>query len=370
MKFNSVRSLPLLIILFISSLFWAGCSSAGLDLPDNGRGASSARDDEGGSVVAVTVITTIFPLADIIDNLGGGRVGVLGLLPSGASPHTYEPTVEQAKAVAGADLFVFIGGGVDNWVISLAQAESVETLEITANMGKHLLGYSPLYPDKAGGAARAGLDGSGQGGNQENRNGNYAGTPAASVRGVDAPGAGTPGQGYEQGSFDPHVWLDPVLVKEVIAPLITSRLKTIDPEGAIHYDKTLGEYQEKLERLHREIITTVDGFSRKEFISYHSAWKYFARRYGLEEIAAVEPFPGQEPSARWLAQLVRLAEEYRIDVLFAEPQLSSKAAQVIAGEIKGRVLILDPLGGAGIEGRECYIDLIRSNLETFQAALE
>jgi ABC-type Zn uptake system ZnuABC Zn-binding protein ZnuA len=132
----------------------------------------------------------------------------------------------------------------------------------------------------------------------------------------------------------------------------------------------LEEYQEKLERLHREIITTIDGFSRKKFISYHSAWNYFARRYGLEEIAAVEPFPGQEPSARWLAQLVHLAKEYQVDVLFAEPQLSSKTAKVIAGEIKGRVLILDPLGGAGIEGRECYLDLIRFNLEIFRVALE
>ena len=117
------------------------------------------------------------------------------------------------------------------------------------------------------------------------------------------------------------------------------------------------------------MVAALGKFSKKQYISYHSAWNYFARRYGLEEVAAVEPFPGKEPSARWLTQLVRLAEEHQIDILLAEPQLSPKVAEIIAAEIKGRVLILDPLGGKGVPGRECYTDLIRYNMEIFREAL-
>jgi ABC-type Zn uptake system ZnuABC Zn-binding protein ZnuA len=354
MKPRLAKPLFLLLLLFVSLLSLTGCASIAQDLPDNGKGGPSNLEDKMGSGVAVEVITTIFPLADIVDNLGGGRVRVIALLPPGASPHTYEPTVEQAKAVAGADLFVFVGGGVDNWVINLAEAENIEALEITANMEKYLLEYNPLYlvddGDKGG---RIDDDTCDRGGNPETKG-----------------GTGSLGHGHNHSSFDPHVWVDPFLVKEVIAPLITERLKTIDPEGAAHYDKTLEKYQEELGKLHQEVIASTGGFTKRQFISYHSAWNYFARRYGLEEIAAVEPFPGQEPSARWLAQLVRLAEKYQIDVLFAEPQLSPKAAQVLAEEIKGRVLILDPLGGRGISGRECYTDLIRYNLEVFRMALE
>ncbi|NLX90314.1 MAG: zinc ABC transporter substrate-binding protein [Firmicutes bacterium] len=314
-----------LLCLLWALLLVAGCASSspkdegsvkeGLPLPENGD-------------KAVEVVATIFPLADIAGNLGGGRVKTTYLLPSGASPHTYEPTVEQAKAVASADLFLFVGGGLDNWVLDLPEGEKVPALEITANMEEYLLGSD---------------EGAGQDSHLHGRS---------------------------HSSYDPHVWTDPLLVKEIIAPLITKELKAVDPEAAAVYDNALENYQAELEELHQEVVAAAGTFSKKKYISYHSAWNYFARRYGLEEVAAVEPFPGKEPSAGWLAQLVRLAEEHRINILFAEPQLNPKVAEIIAEEIKGRVLILDPLGGEGVPGRDSYTGLIRYNVEIFREALE
>ncbi len=355
MKLRLARILFLLILLLISLFFATGCTSLEQDLSGNGKGNSPAGGESEGAAegVAVKVICTIFPLTDIVGNLGGTRVEVTNLLPPGASPHTYEPTMEQAKAAAGADLFVFIGGGVDDWATGLAGAESVPALEITAHMHGYLLEYNPLY-----------LHGEDGAGPEEDEA--YDGGPGPGIQG----GAGSLDHGHNHSSFDPHVWVDPVLVQEVIAPLITARLKAVDPGGADCYDRSLLEYQAELAKLHQEITDVTCGFTKRQFISYHSAWSYFAGRYGLQEAAAVEPFPGREPSARWLAQLVRLAEENQIDVLFAEPQLSQKSAAVLAEEINGRVLILDPLGGRGISGRECYTDLLRYNLGIFREALE
>lgn len=318
--------IKLLCLLWaILLLLFTGCASLATKEKGSGKESHSLPENRDR---AVEVVTTIFPLEDIAGNLGGGRVKTTALLQSGASPHTYEPTVEQVKAVAKADLFLFVGGGLDNWVLGLAEAENVPALEITANMEEYLLGSD----EDAG---------------QNNHL-----------------------QGHSHSSYDPHVWTDPLLVKEIIAPLITKELKAIDPEGADVYDNALEKFQTDLDELHQEVAAAAGKFSKKQYISYHSAWNYFARRYGLEEVAAVEPFPGKEPSARWLTQLVRLAEEHQIDILLAEPQLSPKVAEIIAAEIKGRVLILDPLGGKGVPGRECYIDLIRYNMEIFGEALK
>lgn len=307
----------------------AGCSSSFVQREDTGA--------------YIEVVTTIFPLADIAKNLGAGRVKATALLPPGASPHTYEPTVEQAKAVANADLFIFVGGGLDDWVTGLAEAEDIPTLEIMAHMGERLLEYNGMHADEESDNEHA----------QDEEQKSQSRHPR-----------------HYQGSCDPHIWLDPVLVKEVIAPLITEKLTAADPERAEHFAASLEQYQAELEKLHEEISTVVGRFTKKRFISYHSAWNYFVRRYVLEEAAAVEPFPGEEPSAKWLAGLIQLAQEQQIDVLFAEPQLSKKTTEIIAREIGGRVAILDPLGGKGVSGRESYMDIMRYNLEIFRKALE
>jgi len=83
----------------------------------------------------------------------------------------------------------------------------------------------------------------------------------------------------------------------------------------------------------------------------------------------VAGFPGREPSARWVADVVRTAREHGVTVIFAEPQLSPKAAETIAREIGGRVLMMDPIGGPGLAGRERYSDLLRYNAGMLADAL-
>lgn len=320
------RSLLYLVWALLLLLVTAGCAPS---LHEGNEDLSLQQEED---EAAVEVVTTIFPLADIVNNLGAGRVKVMALLPPGASPHTFEPTVEQAKAVAKADLFIYVGGGLDDWVIGLAEAENIPTLEIIEHLGEWVLEYNPVSLVE------------------------------------EADHNQSPDQHH--GHLDPHVWMDPILIKDFIAPLISEKLEAVDPASAAHFQSSLERFQLELEELHQEILTAVGKFTKKKFISYHSAWRYFARRYGLEEVASIEAFPGKEPSAKWLAQLVDLAEDHEIDVLFVEPQLSKKTTEIIAREIGGKVLILDPLGGKGVPGRESYAMLMRYNLENFRKALE
>src|SRR5512139_561685 len=121
------------------------------------------------AVAAVRVVATIFPLADVVRQVGGDEVEVVTLLPPGASPHTFEPTPEQARQVATARVFVDVGAGLDGWAARLRAARTEPLIVVTATAGVTL------------------LDGDHHGG-------------------------------------DPHVWLDPVLVRDHVVGAIVEGL--------------------------------------------------------------------------------------------------------------------------------------------------
>lgn len=346
----------MLVLLLLTAFPVAGCDT----LPDE------TNNDAG--EVELEVISTIFPLADVVRQIGGDRVKVTKLLEAGDSPHTFEPTVEQARRTARADLLFYVGQGLDDWAVSLAEDEGVPGVKVTEHLEKEqILDYDPEHLEEDEDHQQE-ENGHHQGleENEENENG----------RGHNAHDHQDSETGHEHhnscshGPHDPHVWLDPVLVKEVIAPLVAEQLSRKAPGEEKYFMDNLEYFQEKLAELHQEIKDKVKHFSRHDFISYHSAWNYYAVRYGLVEAASVEEFPGREPSAKWLAELADLAEEYGIDVIFAEPQLRKENARVIAEEIDGEVLVLDPLGGEDVPGRDSYPDLIRYNTKIFGEALK
>lgn len=271
---------------------------------------------------AIPVVVTIHPLSSIVKAVGGPLVRVETLLPPGASPHTFEPRPAHVRAVAEAQLVVAVGAGLDDWVLAIARSAKDAGILLAS---EHVI---------AAGMGRAFDD-------HEHDD----------------------THGHSHGDIDPHVWLDPMVVKEAIAPAIAEALIQALPEHRRAIESHLQRFQQELDQLDAWIRERLASVGTGAFISYHAAWGYFADRYGLEHAASVAGFPGQEPSARWIAQVVQLARERGIKVVFAEPQLSPKAAETIAREIQGQVLLLDPLGGHGLAGRENYIDLMRYNTE-------
>lgn len=289
-----------LLILVLCSLLLPGLSSLG-------RAES-----------LVSIVATIPPLADIARQVGGELVAVESLLPPGASPHTFEPRPAQVRSLGAAGLLFGVGAGLDDWALRLAAGSRAEVL------------LAAEAAEKAG----FGLE-FGEGREHEHEH----------------------DQGH--GGIDPHVWLDPIAVRDAVAPALAEALIELLPGSEPAIRANLEAFQRRLDELDRDVRAMLEPLPSRAFIAYHSAWAYFARRYGLEELASVAAFPGQEPSARWIATVVDAARRHGVRVIFAEPQLSPKAAQVIASEIGGAVLLLDPLGG--VEGRFGYIDLIEYN---------
>lgn len=152
-----------------------------------------------------------------------------------------------------------------------------------------------------------------------------------------------------------------------IANLVAT-LVHIDSKSESLYHTRQQEYDLRLDSLTAAIHDLVAGLPDRRLITFHPAWPYFARRFGFEVVASIEPIPGQEPSARWIAQLVEMIRREHLKVVCSEPQLPSDIPDMLARETGVRVVTLTPLTG-GVPGTDDYISLLRYNAETVIAAL-
>ncbi len=272
------------------------------------------------------VVASFFPLYDFARQIGGTNVEVRCLVLPGSDPHEAEPNPTAAKAVAQADLVLQLGLGLDGWVEKLAAAEGKPRLA-TITQGL------PLR--KMGEAALADFS-------------------------KDAPPAN---------EIDPHVWLDPVLA-QTLAQRITDQLVTLVPEHRAEIEARGRAYLTELQKLDQNYADACAKFPNRRVVTFHGAFGYLFARYHLEMAGVIETFPGNEPSADYLRRLVDLMRELKIKVIFAEPELPDRAAQIIAREIGGRVEHLDPCETILTAAPDAtYLERQQKNLATLRAVL-
>ena len=250
----------------------------------------------------VRVATTIIPLGEFVQAVGGDRVAVTVLVPPGADPHTFEPSPSQVRDVANADIYVENGAGLESWMGNIL------------NVNPHMLVVD-------------------------------------SSKGVDLI-AGESESAGEARSFDPHIWLSP---RDAVTQVqnICDGLIAVDPAGTNYYINNKKNYIAKLKELDAYLNSTFAATKKKKFVVLHPAWTYFARDYGLQQIAIEAE--EKEPGPRLLAEIIEACRENNITTVFVEPQYNPKMAEVIAQEIHGNVVSIDDL--APTPG---YIDNLKS----------
>jgi zinc transport system substrate-binding protein len=271
----------------------------------------------------VRVVTSIPPLAMLVSELGGDRVTVHSILPPGADAHTFEPRPSDARDVAGAGLVVMLGSPVDDWLARVLEAAE-----------------------------------------------------RASVVRLDEPGAarddhaGHDHAGHDHGAGDdPHVWLDPVWVRERAVPALHRALAAADPEGAPRYGVAARAMVESMSDLEEDIRASFDGAKTKSFLAWHPAWERFAKRFGLYAIGNLAEGEGREPSLRAMISATRAARSAGVRAILVEPQQGAREASVVAEELGLPVLVVDPLGDAWSVDRNTYRHLMLYNARIFAQAL-
>jgi zinc transport system substrate-binding protein len=173
----------------------------------------------------------------------------------------------------------------------------------------------------------------------------------------------------DPGTGNPHVWLDPVLVRDQLLPRIEGVLVGAAPQAAAAIRERTRTLADSLTALDAEIRAVLAASPSRAFVSTHAAWAYFAERYGLVEVGAVYESPGREPSARHLAELVDAARAAGVRAVFVEPQLGEAGARTVAAELGVNVRLLDPQGGEDQPGRDSYFSLLRFDTAEMVLAL-
>ncbi len=167
---------------------------------------------------------------------------------------------------------------------------------------------------------------------------------------------------------NPHVW---VSVSDAIVEVenLGRALAGIDPAHKELYEKNTAAYVAKLDVLRRKMHTQLAPYQGASIITFHEAFPYFAREFGLKIAAVVEREPGSEPSAKELADTIELIRKNGIPALFSEPQYPAAAARTIAKETGARVYILDP-AVTGPDDDDAYVRIMENNLKVLQEALQ
>ena len=281
----------------------------------------------------VTVVTSIHPYAALVQEIAGQDATVVQLLPSGASPHTFDPTPQDVIKVADADLIVF-NGVLDGWLTDLVTSSGTNApvLEVMTE-----LDFKPVAGD-----------------DDEETSENTAENEAHAQE-----------HAHEHG-VNPHIWLDPVLMKQAV-PLIANRLAQVDPEHAADYRANGTKVAKELGALDTELQKMLEPLKGAAFVPFHDAWPYFARRFGLDLVVEIEPAPGREPSPAYIAEALSLIEGSGAKAIFSETELPARPAEVVAESAGLPLYILDPLGGG--KDTESYADLMRYNARTIVTAL-
>lgn len=244
------------------------------------------------------VAVSVPPQAYFVERIGGGRVKVDVMIPPGYSHVDYPLTPSQIAALSRVQVYVAVG----HPAFEMERARLLPFLEDVP--GARIVNMSK--------GMRI-LEDSGEGGHEDQDHGHEGG--------------------------DPHVWVSPDTVA-VAARNIAAALVEIDPAHAAEYRASLQRFEADIAALDREIRTELAAVRGGRFMVYHPTWGYFARQYGLEQVAIEAE--GKEPNAARLIRLIDDARREDVKVIFVQSGFPRKSAQVIADAVGGRILVADP----------------------------
>jgi zinc transport system substrate-binding protein len=290
----------------------------------------------GGSKPRVAV--SIFPLFDAARRVAGDRLDVVLVLPPGRSEHSYDPTPREMTRIAGSQLALSVGLGMDEWLSRIVRntGSEVRVVEIGPSLDPRAMTHEEVGEEAADEAREAQSDG----GHEEEE--------------------------HHHGPKDPHFWLDPTRMARA-ADIMAREFSRIDPQGAASFEQRRAQFGREMTTLDTQIRARSERWSKRTIVTFHGSMGYYAERYRLTIAAVIEPFPGREPTARYITEVLAAVQRSHAAALFSEPQLDRHPAEVIAEQARLPLFEVDPVGGT--PGRDSYERLLLSNTDAFERAL-
>jgi zinc transport system substrate-binding protein len=283
-----------------------------------GCGSDATRS---GSGETIDVIASFYPLQYAIQRVGGDKVSVANLTPSGAEPHDLELTADDTARLQDADLVVYLSGfaaAVDDALDAVDAGNSFDVSD-AARLDRT---YTPIEE----GEERAGEHG-----------------------------------------VDPHFWLDPTRLADV-GDAIAAKLADIDPSGVDGYTANAHALRADLEALDAEYKTGLARCANTNVVTSHNAFGYLAERYGLTQVGIIGLTPENEPSPQDLADVTKFVQDHDVMTIYYETLVSPAIAETVAAETGAKTEVLDPIEGlsAHSQGSD-YLEVMGANLANLRA---
>ncbi len=263
----------------------------------------------------IRVVVTIAPLKDFAETIGGDKVEVHQLLPAGADPHSWEPRPTDIQAISNADIFIYIGAGLEPWVGNLPDMGNKSVIEA----------------------------------------GNIADL-------INSPGEDNP----SHLETDPHLWLD-VGNDMKIMDVMTEEFTAKSPENKAFFAKNSDDYKKKLTAMDDKYRLGLKDCKFQTFIvGGHSAFGYIAHKYGLTQIAVEGLSPDAEPGAQKIAQVIDTINKTGIRYILFEGITTRKVADVLAADTGAKVLVMQ----TGVADNSTFLQVMDDDLTMLRTALE
>ena len=241
----------------------------------------------------INVVVSIVPQKVFVNKIGGEKIQTTVMVENGASPHTYTLKPQQMKAIAHAKLYFLVGVEFEEVWIEKFKTQNKKMLIV----------------DSAKGIEKEEL---------------HEHEQCKSLH------------HHHEDELDPHIWVDPLNVK-VIAQNIYEALVKVDKENENYYKKNLEKFLEEIDEVNQKIKTILkDTPKGTTFMVFHPAWGYFAKRYGLKQLAV--EVEGKSPKMKALVKVIEKAKKEKVQAIFTQPEFSDKASNIISKQLNISVI--------------------------------
>ena len=246
---NNKNRLTIVLLASILLFMLSGCSTD-----------EKPKSDDDGKLM---VYTTVYPLADFTEKIGGTFVETKSIYPPGVDEHTYEPSQQDIIKMANGNLFFYIGYNLEGFVQNAESILADEGVKVVA-VGEHVEIDEHMNEEME------------EHGHHEDNHHHE-------------------GNGHHHGPVDPHIWLDPLYAKQM-ARIITNELSEAMPEQKDYFENNFLKIENELQSIHEEFEDITRTAKVKEFVVSHAAYGYWEKRYGITQLNISGISTAQEPS--------------------------------------------------------------------------
>lgn len=298
-------------------------------------GSSASASPSSGPDYVVLATTSVF--ADIAKLALGDTVTIKTIVPAGVDVHTFEPSPTDAEKLANADLILMNGLGLDEWVLTLLEGAGKTEADVL-ELGEDLTGFE--YIESTEEEHEAGVE---EGETDE----------------------------HGHGGTDPHIWLDPAGA-QLYMERIATRVSDERTDLADRITAALGEGVARLTSLNNDVAAKYAAIpaEKRKIVTFHDAFGYYARAYGITIVGVAVEAPGQDPSAQEIAALIEAIRAAGVTSIFSEVQFPSKVLDQIAAET-GAVVLEDLYSDAlGVAPADTYVGAMQKNADAILASFK